>query len=258
MENTIIITKEIIINGLKKLGLKQGDTVLVHSSLSSFGYVDGGADTVVDALLETVGKEGTVLVPTLTGSEKLSAENPPVFDVCNAICWTGKIPETLRKRATAIRSLHPTHSVAAIGAKAKYFTDDHEKCVTPCGHNSPYHKLAKAGGYVLFLGVDLCCCTLFHTAEEFADVDYVCQNEWVTATMVDYKGIEHKIKIKIHKYGDERNFTKMEPILVEKKILVKGKVGNADVRLLKAGKFLELTTEILKTKPDFLLKSASL
>ena len=95
-----MITKEIIINGLKELGLKQGDTVLVHSSLSSFGYVDGGADTVIDALLETVGKEGTVLVPTLTGSEHLSAENPPVFDVRNTPCWTGKIPETFRKRAS--------------------------------------------------------------------------------------------------------------------------------------------------------------
>ncbi len=252
-----MITKEIIINGLKELGLKQGDAVLVHSSLSSFGYLDGGADTVIDAILETVGNEGTVLVPTLTGSEKLSAENPPVFNVRDTVCWTGKIPETFRKRATAIRSLHPTHSVAAIGAKAKYFTDDHEKCVTPCGQNSPYHKLAKAGGYILFLGVDLCCCTLFHTVEEFADVDYVCQKEWVTATTVDYKGIEHRIKIKIHKYGDERDFTKIEPMLIEKKILVKGKVGKADVRLLNASKVLELTTEILKTKSDFLLKPAS-
>jgi aminoglycoside 3-N-acetyltransferase len=253
-----MITKEIIINGLKGLGLKQGDAVLVHSSLSSFGLVDGGADTVIDALLETVGKEGTVLVPTLTGSEKLSAENPPIFEVRSTSCWTGKIPETLRKRTTAIRSLHPTHSVAAIGAKAKYLTDDHEKCITPCGINSPYHKLAKAGGYVLLLGVDLCCCTLLHTAEEFADVDYVCQNEWVNATTIDHKGIEHKLKIKIHKYGDERDFPKMEPMLVEKKILVKGKVGKADVRLINAGKFLDLTVEILKNKPDFLLKSVSL
>jgi len=252
-----MITKEIIINGLKKLGLKQGDSVLVHSSLSKFGCVDGGADTVIDAVLGAVGKEGTMLVPTLTGSEKLSAENPPVFNVRDTACWTGKIPETFRKRAAAIRSLHPTHSVTAIGAKAKYFTDDHEKCITPCGQNSPYHKLARAGGYVLLLGVGLDCCTLFHTAEEFADVDYVCQKQLVTATTVDYKGIEHKIKIKIHKYGDERDFVKIEPMLIDKKILVKGKVGNADGRLVKAGKLLELTTEILKAKPDFLLKTVS-
>ena len=252
-----MVTKEIIINGLKKLGLKQGDAVLVHSSLSKFGYVDGGADTVIDAILVAVGKEGTMLVPTLTGSEKLSVENPPVFDVANTACWTGKIPETFRKRAAVVRSLHPTHSVAAIGAKAQYFTQDNEKCITPCGQNSPFHKLAKTGGYVLLLGVDLGSCTLLHTAEEFADVDYVCQKDWVTAVTVDYKGIEHKIKIKIHKYGDERDFAKLEPMLMEKNILVKGKVGNADVRLVKADELLELATEILRTKPDFLLKAAS-
>ena len=252
-----MITKEIIINGLKELGLKQGDTALVHSSLSSFGYVDGGADTVIDALLETVGKEGTVLVPTLTGSEHLSAENPPVFDVRNTPCWTGKIPETFRKRQAAIRSLHPTHSVAAIGAKAKYITEGHEKCLTPCGLNSPYTKIAESGGYVLLLGVDLECCTMLHTAEELTNVNYVMQSGLVNATTIDGKGIEHKIRTGIHKYGDPRNFAKMEPMLVEKKILVKGKVGKADVRLINAGKFLELTTEILKTKPDFLLKSAS-
>jgi aminoglycoside 3-N-acetyltransferase len=254
MKGVAVVTKEILIDGFKKLGLKKGDTALVHSSLSGFGQVDGGADTVIDALLETVGKEGTVMVPVLTGSEKLSAQNPPIFDVRGDACWTGKIPETFRKRTVAIRSLHPTHSVAAIGAKAKYFTDDHEKCITPCGLNSPYYKLARTGGYVLLLGVDLECCTLLHTAEELAEVDYVNQKDFVIATIKDYQGVERKLKLKIHKYGDERNFTKLEPMLIEKNILIKGKIGNADIRLIKAGKFLELVIEILRTKPDFLLK----
>ena len=134
------LTKEDIKRGLKKLGLKKGDLVLVHSSLSSFGYVVGGANTMIDALLETVGHKGTVVVPTLTGSEKLSVNNPPVFDPENTLCWTGKIPETFRKRKEAIRSLHPTHSVAAIGAMAKELLRDHEKSITPCGESSPYRK----------------------------------------------------------------------------------------------------------------------
>jgi aminoglycoside 3-N-acetyltransferase len=257
VKGAIVVTKEIIVKGLKELGLKKGDIVLVHSSLSSFGQVDGGADTVIDALLETVGKEGAIVVPTLTGSEKLSVENPPIFDVRNTPCWTGKIPETFRKRAAAIRSLHPTHSVAAIGAKAKYITDGHEKCITPCGRNSPYHKIAGADGYVLLLGVNLESCTMLHTAEELANVGYVLQNGIVEATVKDNKGIEQKIKIRIHKYGDERDFPKMEPMLMEKKIMAKGKIGNSDVRLIKAGQFLELTVEILKTNPDFLLQSVS-
>jgi aminoglycoside 3-N-acetyltransferase len=250
-----MVTKEIIVNGFKKLGLKQGDAVLVHSSLSSFGHVDGGADTVIDALLETVGKEGTVLVPTLTGSEHLSAENPPVFDVRNTPCWTGKIPETFRKRQAAIRSLHPTHSVAAIGAKAKYITEGHEKCLTPCGLNSPYTKIAESGGYVLLLGVDLECYTMLHTAEELTNVNYVMQSGLVDATTIDGRGIEHKIRTGIHKYGDPRDFAKMEPMLIEKKIMAKGVIGKSTVRLISAGPFLDLAIKMLKADPAYLLKS---
>ncbi len=257
MKGVTVVTEEMIINGLKKLGLKNGDAVLVHSSLSKFGYVEGGVDTVIDALLKTVGKEGTVVVPTLTGSEELSVDNPPKFDIRNSPCWTGKIPETFRKREAAIRSLHPTHSVAAIGANAKNITEGHEKCITPCGLNSPYHKIAAAGGYILFLGVDLECCTMLHTAEELANVDYVIQKEWVDASATDNNGIEHKMRIKIHKYGDERDFTKMEPMLLEKKIMAKTIIGESNIRLLKAGPFLDLAVDMLKAKPDYLLKTAS-
>jgi aminoglycoside 3-N-acetyltransferase len=256
MENKIVISKENIITGLKSLGLQNGDAALVHSSLSSFGIVTGGIDTVIDALLETVGAEGTIMIPALTGSEKLSADNPPVFDVRTSACWTGKIPETFRKRKEAIRSLHPTHSVSAIGAKAKFFTDDHDKCVTPCGLNSPYHKLAQTSGYVLLLGVDLECCTLLHTAEELAGVDYVNQKDFVLASVTDYAGNERKLKLKIHKYGDERNFANLERMLVEKNILKKGKIGNAEIRLIKAGPLLNLTIELLKKNPKYLLMNA--
>jgi aminoglycoside 3-N-acetyltransferase len=253
MENKIVVTKQDIVTGLKNLGLKAGDTALVHSSLSRFGIVTGGVDAVIDALLEAVSPDGTIMVPVLTGSEKLCAANPPVFDVKNSSCWTGKIPETFRKRSSAVRSLHPTHSVSAIGAKAKYFTAGHENCITPCGLDSPYHKLALSDGYVLMLGVDLECCTLFHTAEELADVDYVNQKDFVIATVKDYQGKETKLKLKIHKYGDERNFLKMESILMEKYIIKKGKIGNADIRLIKAGPFLDLTTRMLKQDPKILL-----
>ncbi|MCX7766122.1 MAG: AAC(3) family N-acetyltransferase, partial [Candidatus Sumerlaeia bacterium] len=231
-----------------------GATVLVHSSLSSFGYVSGGADTVIDTLLEVVGETGTVMVPTLTGSEKLSVSNPPVFDVRHTPCWTGIIPETFRKRNEALRSLHPTHSVAAIGAQAKFLTEGHETCITPCGKDSPYHKLALVNGWVLLLGVDLNCCTLFHTVEEFANVPYHLQPEWVTAKIIDYAGVERYVKIKIHRYGSERDFPKMEPILLNERAISIGKIGKAIVRLISANKLIELTLKKLAQDPEFLLK----
>lgn len=249
-----VVTKEAIQNGLIQLGLRPGATVLVHSSLSSFGYVSGGADTVIDALLEVVGKDGTVMVPTLTGSERLSASNPPVFDVRHTPCWTGIIPETFRKRTEALRSLHPTHSVSAIGAQAKFLTEGHENCITPCGVNSPYHKLALVNGCVLLFGVDLNCCTLFHTVEEFANSPYHLQPEWVVAKIIDYVGIERRVKIKLHRYGSERDFPKMEPILLKEQAMSTGKIGRAIVRLINAKMLIELTLQKLVEDPEFLLK----
>jgi aminoglycoside 3-N-acetyltransferase len=69
-----------IVDGLRNLGVRPGDKLLVHSSLSSFGHVEGGAEAVIDALIEAVSPGGTVLVPTLTGDETLCPANPPIFD----------------------------------------------------------------------------------------------------------------------------------------------------------------------------------
>jgi len=256
MENiNSTVTKEMIVEGLKNLGLKTGDIVMVHSSLKSFGYVVGGVDTIIDALLETVGEQGTVVVPTLTGSDKLSPENPPVFDVKNTPCWTGKIPEVFRKRKEAIRSLHPTHSVAAIGALAKFLTENHERCITPCGKGSPYYKLAQMKGYVLLLGVDLRCCTLLHTVEELADLPYHMQKDWVFAKVIDERGKEQEVKVKIHLYGYERDFLKMEPLLLKEEAMKLGTIGKSSIRLIKADKLIKIALKQIKKDPNFLLKT---
>jgi aminoglycoside 3-N-acetyltransferase len=244
-----------IVEGLTKLGMGQGDAVLVHSSLRSFGYVDGGADAVIDALLETVGPSGTIMVPTLTGSEKLSVKNPPIFAPSATRCWTGRIPETFRKRPEAIRSRHPTHSVAAIGKDAEYLTRGHERCVTPCGIGSPYWKLAVIGGYILFLGVGLGCNTTFHTVEELANAPYHMQPEWVDAKIINDDLRVEVVRVKIHLYGPERDFERMEPTLLSRGIMKLGRVGRADVRLVRAKPMIDLALRFLESDPKFLLKA---
>ncbi len=89
---------------LRHLGLGSGDVVLVHSSLSRLGHVKGGAPAVVDALLRAVEPGGTVLFPTLTGSEHDGPARPPHLDVRRTVCWTGRIPETARLRPDACRT----------------------------------------------------------------------------------------------------------------------------------------------------------
>ncbi len=252
------VSKEDIENGVRELGLNKGDVVLVHSSLNSFGYVMGGADTVIDALLKVVGDEGTIMVPTLTRVTKSgkspSIDDPPIFDPENTPCWTGRIPETVRRRKGAIRSLHPTHSITAIGAMAEELLREHEKSITPCGKDSPYGRLAELdNGYILFLGVTLGCGTIFHHVEEMVNSPYHMQEDPVEAEIIE-RGKRRKVKIRIHAYGTPRNFSRMEPIFKKAGIIRMGSIGNSTIRLLKAKEAVNSTLETLKEKdPDILL-----
>lgn len=251
--NDTAVTKQTIIDGLDSLGLTRGDTVLVHSSLSSFGHVEGGANTVIDALIEIVGVGGTVMVPTLTGSAELSSSNPPVFDARDAKCWTGVIPETFRQRPEALRSLHPTHSVAAIGPKSACLAAGHEESITPCGESSPYYRLAQLKGYVLMLGIGLQSCTLFHTVEELAGSSYVIQDDWVVARVTDLDGNRKQVKIKIHLYGPDRDFPKMEAALLATGAMKMTTIGCATVRLIAADQLLAMALDAVRGDPDYLL-----
>jgi len=250
----VSVSKGKIVKGLRNLGVKQGDALLVHSSLKSFGLVEGGAETVIDALLEAVGPEGTVMVPTLTGQESYCAQNPPVFDVADSVCFTGTIPETFRKRKEAIRSLHPTHSVSAIGLQSVYLIKDHLESETPCGPGSPYMKLAELDGKVVFFGIGLECCTLLHGVEEIAGCEYHLQTLPAEASITDADKTEFKKHVLIHQYGTPRQFTRLEPEFLEKNIMKKGLIGQAEVRVLQAKPAVEITLKILKTQPGYLCK----
>ncbi|MFD1175848.1 aminoglycoside N(3)-acetyltransferase [Paenibacillus puldeungensis] len=239
----------------RRLGIHPGSEVLLHSSLSSIGHVEGGADVLIDALLAVVDStQGTVLVPTLTGSAQDSPENPPLFDVTRTPCWTGRIAETLRLRPEADRSLNPTHSVAAIGANAVSLTTGHEDCWTTCGYGSPYYRLARRGGKILLLGVTLDSNTTFHTAEEIAGVSYHLQAKPVECKMIDYKGRTLFRKTMLHDWGTPRRFMAAADIFLEQGIMKKGSVGEAECFLIDSGAMLDYTVERLRKEPNWLVK----
>jgi aminoglycoside 3-N-acetyltransferase len=250
--NATSLTRRDIVHGLRQLGLHAGADVLVHSSLSSLGYVEGGPDTVIEALIDSVSPRGTVLVPTLTGSEELDAENPPSFDPDTTPCWTGLIPETFRQRPDAVRSLHPTHSVAAIGASARALTRGHELSITPCGPDSPYGRLAKAGGYILLVGVTHGVNTTFHHVEEIVGVPYHMQPGLVAAR-VRTRNQVRTIHLMLHQYGSPRCFERMEPVFRERGIQRDGQIGRAHVRLIDACRMVETTRQALLQDSTLLL-----
>ncbi len=239
--------------GFRALGLEAGACLLIHSSLSSFGHVEGGADAVIDGILDVLGPDGTLVAPTLTGSADLSPENPPHMDLRAAPCWTGRIPETLRQRPEALRSTHPTHSCAAIGARAGELIEGHHLSPTPCGLTSPYFRVAASGGFIAMVGCRLDTCTTFHTVEELGDLDYVCQADVAYGSCIDRHGEHVDTPCRLHRYdGPERDFPVMEPLLLDKGLMGIGRVGPCEVRLIHAMGLIETAFERLRFDPLFL------
>ncbi|MFF5082559.1 aminoglycoside N(3)-acetyltransferase [Actinoplanes sp. NPDC000266] len=153
---------------LRALGLSAGDTVLVHSSMRAVGYVAGDVQAVVQAMLDVLGPEGTLVVPTHTpaNSDPADWENPPVpaawwpvireqgpgFDPARTPSHRmGAFPEVVRAWPGARRSSHPQVSFAAVGARAAAVVDDHP-LEDGLGDGSPLGAVYRADGKVLLLG----------------------------------------------------------------------------------------------------------
>lgn len=248
------LTTQDLILAFRALGLNVGATVLVHSSLKSFGHVEGGANTVVDSLIETVGAEGSVMVPTLTGSRTDSPEHPPIFDVRSTPSWTGIIPETFRNRREAKRSLHPTHSVSAIGAKRDWLLKGHERSASPCDKNSPYYRNAEAGGFVMLIGVTQHSNTTIHCCEELAAVDYHLQKKMASIFITDYDGNRLLVQNRLHNWSKPpTDFDRFDELYQQEGIMKIRKVGDSTVRLIDARKMIAFTVMTLQRHPHFLL-----
>jgi aminoglycoside 3-N-acetyltransferase len=164
----------------KQIGIAKTDVLCVHTSMSSIGFISGGPQAVVSALLDTV-SEGTILMPAHSGdfSDPAQWENPPVpkewfdtiyenmpaFDVEKSyLRGMGRVAEQFFSLKNTLRSNHPQTSFCAYGKQAHYYTKDHT--LTPMfGLQTPLGKLYQHGGKILLLGVGFERCTALHVAE---------------------------------------------------------------------------------------------
>jgi len=241
------VHKEDIKAGLRKLGLKKGDSVGVHSSLRSFGHVEGGADAVIDALLEIVGKGGNVMMST--HSANLGKDQRTPEEIAMGVSWllkilpydpektpvtTGIIPETFRKRKGVIRGSHPSHSVAASGPKAKELSEG-------------WHSLLEMDGYILLIGVDLDRCTAMHLAEKLVQFPAHILKKITPPKWFVEKYPEGEWEWDFGPYPD---FAKLAEPCVKRGIMKSVKVGEATLRLVRLRELIDLYVEYLKKDPD--------
>lgn len=151
-------------------GISPGDTIMVHSSLSSLGKVEGGPETVLRALQAAVGPEGTLVLPTFSipGSMQERLADPSyVFDPASTPSRMGAITEAFRHQPGVRRSHHPTHSIAVWGRHRDRLLD-HEDLTYPTnfGPGTPMGRLAGLGAKVVGLGISMGPVTYYHCFED--------------------------------------------------------------------------------------------
>ena len=241
-----------ITRDLRALGVRDGATLLVHSSLSSLGFVMGGAATVIDAVRAAIGSQGTLVLPT--HSWERAGRGDFTFDIRTTPSCVGAISETFRTMPGVIRSLHPTHSVAAIGPRARALIEGHELASTPCGEGTPYARIIDAGGQILFLGATLDQNTVFHTLEAFAALPYLMRRDSETFSVTLADGRTAPMQFRRHERGPDRRFAATEGLLTQRGVLKKGCVAASTSILVEAALLAEVTLELLREDPRYLLQ----
>lgn len=237
------VTRSEIRGGLRGLGVESGASLVVHSSLSSLGRVDGGADAVVDALLDAVGPEGTLAMPTFTQYDE-------PYDPDGSPSTTGAVTEAFRMRDATDRSDHPTKSVAAAGPDTAALLAGHEP-MNSLGPDSPIHRLLRQGGHVLLLGVDHTSNSAIHVVERLSGVPYRDQRAETSVRTGDGDASD----VVVNQVHCSRGFETLAPLLRHTGAVSFGQIGEAEARRIDGAALLDCGADLLEADPGALLCS---
>lgn len=240
-------TKESLQQQLSEIGIVAGDTLLVHSSLSKIGFVEGGPQAVIDALLAAVGDSGHVLMPNSpnAGYQLEYIRQLDVFDVTNSSSALGIITELFRQHPKALRSVSVTEPVSCIGPNAIDFVNEHLGEETPYTSKSPFYKVAAAGGKILYIGVTLANAgTSLHLLED-AVTQFKFPVYYPELFSVKVKLVTGELKTvqtKVHnpEWSAKRRCDELIPLFEQKGAFQKVMIGNAPTLLVDAQRMLEV------------------
>ncbi len=252
-------TRESLRQDLRQLGLEKGMTLIIHSSLSSLGWVCGGAVAVVQAIMDITTSEGTIVMPTQTGdyTDPAGWQNPavplawlpiiyehmPAFDpLITPTYHMGRIVEVFRTWPGTVRSNHPLLSFAAWGKHAHTITAN-QSLAYGLGEHSPLARIYELDGWILLLGVGYDSSTSLHLAEYRAPG--AIQTTQGSPLYEDGKRI-WKVYADIE--IDSDIFPEIGKDLEQQGLVFLGKVGSATARLLRQRPAIDYAVEWFKRK----------
>ncbi|MGD9494248.1 MAG: AAC(3) family N-acetyltransferase [Bacteroidales bacterium] len=252
MENQSVLKKQDLINDLNKLGLQKGDIVNVKASLKSIGFINGGANTLVEALIDVVGNEGAILTESfikMLPIKKLNKNNSNHFANKNSDSYAGALTNAILKHPNVIVGNHPTHRYAAIGEKIALIVQSHTV------EDDPYlvlERIAEAGAKNLRIG----------SKEKVVGVGttHIAINKTKLRQKRPRVGIYYKDGDEIKLFenwwatGCEKGFNKMISLFNETDAIIKdGKIGNAEALLTSMKRTLEIEYNAITSNPTIML-----
>ncbi len=243
-------TVESLMKDLQKAGIHPEGTLLVHSSMKAIGEVEGSAETVLDAFIATLAN-GLLLFPTHSWSEKNLVDG--LYDPKTESACVGILPNLFMKRPGAIRSMHPTHSVTAIGSRAAAYAHRDDDVHTPCPRQGCFGGLVDEDAQILFLGASLKTNTFIHGIEEWMNIpDRISptakkikiRRSDGSLDEIDYCGHFSSI-------GDvSKNYDKLLKPLLERGIAREVFIGDAKSYMVMVKPMTELVMAMLKKNPS--------
>lgn len=226
------VTRQELISGLELLGLRAGQTIIVHSSLSSFGLLEGGATTLINSLQEILTNDGLLVMPTFTYGQE-------PFDRLNTPSKTGYVTEVFRTSPDVFRSEHPTHSVVVWGSRAEITISGH-KTESAFGVSSPLNKIWPQSN-ILLVGVDFRSCSMIHVAQEFTNVSYLDRPKIVD--IINPDGTTSSFKVR--RAGCSLGFNKIEN-KIDNSYMKETTIGNSRLKFLPSCSILRAAKELLE------------
>lgn len=224
---------------LRRLGIAETDTVLVHSNFEPDSGFQGTPADLVAALVGAVGEKGTLLMVSIPfrGSAYDYLALDKTFDVRKTISMMGLVTEMFRRRPGTVRSLHPTHPVLACGRDAEAITEGHERCEYPCGAGSPFDKFLAARGKILFFDVGFGSITFFHYVEDVLKAQLpfpVYAERLFQAKVVDRNGASQVVSTYAFNKDVPRDADRLEAEMSKRGLIRKARVGNSTMLLVDA------------------------
>lgn len=235
-----VIAADALKEKLIRIGVRRGSILMVHSSMTQFGYMQGGPKMVVDVLLDLLGPRGTLAMPTHSNN----VLGMPPYDPETSRSNTGTLTEYFRGLRGVVRSAHPTHSVAAYGPAAAELVEAHKPDRAPLDRAGFWGKLYDLKGDVLLM-CPIRSSTIFHVGETWMGL----YQPPLVAHMLDEKGRRRVLGLPNGPWHVDHFEPTMARPLMQRGIMRKTKLGESTIYLAPARAMAEISIEVNRQDP---------